>query len=119
MGVFLITLYVQSEAAGTWSSMRMPDHGEPGNAEAYTTGAMYDDAGEMTYGTFLQSGSRSRPCQTRCARARQYPGVVEMSESAISNTDKVVECERLYRSFTVPCDGEVERSSRDACQQSI
>merc|ERR1712032_618225 len=50
--VFLITLYVQSEAAGTWSSMRMPDYSEPGNADSYVTGAMYDDAGPMAYGTF-------------------------------------------------------------------
>jgi len=50
--VFLITLYIQSEAGGTWSSMRMPDYSEPGNADAYTIGAMYDDAGPMSYGTY-------------------------------------------------------------------
>merc|ERR1712060_67866 len=50
--VFLVTLYIQSEASGTWSSMRMPDYSEPGNANSYVTGAMYDDAGPMTYGTF-------------------------------------------------------------------
>merc|ERR1711990_709241 len=36
--VFLVTLYIQSEASGTWSSMRMPDYSEPGNANSYTIG---------------------------------------------------------------------------------